>query len=222
MSNDDVFKAVDGYIEELFVPSDAALERALQATDGAGMPPIQISASQGKFLHLLARLTGARRILEIGALGGYSTIWLGRALQPGGKLISLEVSPAHAAVARANLANAGLADCVEVLVGPALETLPRLLAQGGDPFDMVFIDADKNNYPGYLEFALKLTRSGGLIVADNVVRQGAILDAGSPDAAVQGIRRFNAALSVESAAESIVLQLVGAKGYDGMAITVVK
>lgn len=211
-----LFSAVDGYIESLFGASDPILEHALKASDDNGLPEIQISANQGKLLYLLAKLIGAKRILEIGTLGGYSTISLARALPEGGKVVTLEYEPKHAEVASQNLAHAGLADRVQVVVGAALETLPSIESEG--PFDMVFIDADKNNYPGYLEWALKLTRPGGLILADNIVRGGAVIDADSDDPMVQGVRRFNELLCDDPRAESLVVQLVGAKGYDGLAI----
>lgn len=217
-----LFAAIDHYIDDLFVPPDPALEAALQATVDAGIPQMQVSASQGKLLYLLARLGGARRILEIGTLAGYSTIWLGRALHLGGRLVSLEFNPAHAHVARANLARAGLADRVEVLVGPALATLPQLAARGEEPFDMVFIDADKINYPAYLEWALRLTRPGGLILGDNVVRGGTVLHPDDSDESALGAAAFNAALAAEPRVEAIVIQQVGAKGHDGLAIAVVR
>jgi predicted O-methyltransferase YrrM len=217
-----LFATIERYIEQLFVPPDAALEAALRSAAEAGMPQIQVSASQGKLLYLLARLCGARRILELGTLAGYSTIWLGRALPADGRLISLELMPEHAELARANLARAGLADRVEILVGPALETLPRLEARGGGPFDMVFVDADKTGYVAYLEWALRLTRPGSLIIADNVVRGGSVLAPEGGDASARGARAFNAALAAEPRVEAIVLQQVGAKGHDGLAIAVVR
>lgn len=216
------FAAIDGYIEGLFVPQDVALDATVRSIADAGMPPIQVSAVQGKFLHLLARLVRARRILEIGTLAGYSTIWLARALPADGSLISLERNPRYAQVARANLACAGVDTRVEIVVGPALETLPRLWRAGGGPFDMVFIDADKENYPAYLDWSLRLTRSGSLIVADNVVRAGRVLAAHPADGADRGARAFNAALAAEARVEAIVVQHVGVKGHDGMAIAVVR
>jgi predicted O-methyltransferase YrrM len=218
----DIAVAVDRYIDGLFVPADAALDAALQSTARAGLPAIQISPGQGKFLYLLARLCGARRILELGTLGGYSTIWLGRSLGAEGRVVTLECNPQHAEVARANLARAGLADRAEVIVGPALETLPQIAARGDGPFDMVFIDADKDNYPEYLQWALRLTRPGGLILADNVVRGGGVLDGDSRDAATRAVRAFNAALAGDPRVEAIVLQQVGVKGHDGLALAVVR
>ncbi len=219
---DPIYTAVDRYINDLFAPPDDALEGAVRAAAEAGLPPIQVTPSQGKLLHVLARLCGARRILEIGTLGGYSAIWLGRALGAGGRLVTLELSREHAAVARASLERAGLSDRVEVLVGPALESLPVIEARGDGPFDMVFIDADKPGYPEYLRWAVRLTRPGGLIVADNVVRGGRVLAPDPDDEAARGATEFNAALAAEPALDAVVLQLVGAKGHDGMAIATVK
>ena len=217
----DIYSAVDRYIEELFVPADEALDAALKAVTEAGLPQIQVSPALGKLLYLLARLCGARRILEMGTLGGYSAIWLARALAPHGRLITLELSEEHAAVARANLARAGLADRVELIVGPAIESLPEIEARGDAPFDMVFIDADKPGYVEYLRWAVRLTRPGGLIVADNVVRGGLVL-APDGDVSAEGARAFNAALAAEPSLDAVALQLVGRKGHDGIAIAVVK
>ena len=186
-----VWTEVDRYISDLFVPDDAALDAALHDSESAGLPPINVSRNQGKLLQLLARLAGARRILEIGTLGGYSTIWLARALPAGGRLITLEAEPKHAEVARANIARAGLAGAVEVRLGRAIETLPQLVAEGQGPFDFIFIDADKPGYADYLGWALKLSRRGTVIIADNIVRKGAVIDSASSDAKVQGVRRFN-------------------------------
>jgi predicted O-methyltransferase YrrM len=213
--------AVDRYISDLFVPPDPALDAALQAAADAGLPPIHVAPNQGKLLHILARSIGARSILEIGTLGGYSTIWLARALPPGGSLITLEADPQHAAVARANIARAGLAEVVEVRLGRALDTLPQLAAEGRGPFDLVFIDADKPSTAAYFDWALKLTRRGSLIITDNVVRNGAVADADSHDESVQGVRRFNAALAAEPRVTAIIIQTVGSKGYDGLAIALV-
>jgi len=209
---------VDRYIDDLFAPADAALASTLASTEASGLPAIQVSAGQGKFLYLLARLTGARRILELGTLAGYSTIWLARALPADGRLLTLEFSTHHAAVARENLARAGCADRVEVIVGPALDTLAALVARKEPPFDLVFIDADKVNYPGYLDWSLKLTRSGSLIIADNVVRAGAVLAPPPGDEAAAGARDFNLALAADPRVEAIVLQQVGSKGHDGIAL----
>jgi predicted O-methyltransferase YrrM len=217
----DQWTAVDQYLAGLFTPPDPALDAALAAADEAGLPPAQVAPNQGKLLAILAQAIGARAILEIGTLGGYSTIWLARALPPGGTLITLEADPKHAEVARANIARAGLAETVEIRVGPALETLPRLAAEGRGPFDLVFIDADKSNNAAYLDWALKLARPGSLIIGDNVVRNGAVIDAASGDPSVQGIRRFNTALATEPRLAVTTIQTVGSKGYDGLAIALV-
>jgi predicted O-methyltransferase YrrM len=187
----------------------------------AGLPVISVSPNQGKFLQMLAQIRGARSILEIGTLGGYSTIWLARALPAGGQLVSLEVDPKHAEVARLNVSRAGLQDIVEIRIGNALETLPQLAAERRDPFDLIFIDADKQNIPTYFEWSLKLSRPGTVIVVDNVVRDGAVVDADSSDASVQGVRRFIEMLRAESAASGAVIQTVGTKGYDGFAMVLV-
>ncbi len=213
--------AVDGYLTGLLVPSDPALDAALQASAAAGLPPIHVAPNQGKLLHLLARLQGARAILELGTLGGYSTIWLARALPQGGRLITLEADPRHAEVARVNIARAGLAHVVELRLGPALNTLPQLAAEGRGPFDLIFIDADKPGYPDYLAWALRLSRRGSLIVADNVVRNGAVVDAASSDPNVQGVRRFNELLAAEPRVSATAIQTVGSKGYDGLAFALV-
>ncbi len=216
------YAAIDQYLEQLFTPPDEALEHALRASEAAGLPAIQVSATQGKFLHLMARMAGARRILELGTLGGYSAIWLARALPQGGRLVSLEFDPKHAAVARANLAHAGLADCTEVIVGAALDTLATLVQRGSAPFDFIFIDADKPNYPTYLDWCLRLSRPGTVIVADNVVRSGAVLAPAPSDANAHGAHAFNAQLAADARLDATVLQLVGGKGHDGMAIAIVK
>jgi predicted O-methyltransferase YrrM len=218
----ELFTDVDRYIDGLFVPPDRALDEAIRSSVAAGLPQIHVSPAQGKLLYLLARLAGAQRILELGTLAGYSTIWLARALPPDGRLLSLEVNGQHAALARTNLARAGVGDRVEVLVGPALETLARLVERREPPFDLVFIDADKPNYPGYLEWALRLTRPGSLILADNVVRAGAVLSTGTTDDNAVGARTFNAALAADPRVDATILQLVGSKGHDGLAIALVK
>lgn len=213
--------AFDRYITDLFVPSDAALIAALEASDAAGLPPAQVSPNEGKLLMLLALMRGARSILEIGTLGGYSTIWLARALPADGRLVTLEADPKHAEVASANIAGAGLGDIVEVRLGRALDTLPQLAAEENTSFDLIFIDADKQSNPEYLEWALKLSHRGTLIIADNVVRKGTVLDADSQDASVQGIRRFNEMLAVEPRVSVTAIQTVGSKGYDGFALILV-
>ncbi|MFV9505172.1 MAG: O-methyltransferase [Oscillochloridaceae bacterium umkhey_bin13] len=211
--------AVDQYVSDLLIPADAALEAALAESVAAGLPAINVSPPHGKLLHLLARMMPAQRMLELGTLGGYSTIWLARALPSGGQMITLEAEPRHAEVARANLARAGLADVVEVRVGSALMTLPTLA--GLPLFDLVFLDADKANLAAYFRWARALTGRGGLIIADNVVRAGAVLDASSADPSVQGVRAFNAALAADTGVSATVLQTVGSKGYDGLALALV-
>jgi predicted O-methyltransferase YrrM len=215
------WSAVDSYLADLFVPQDPALTAALEASAAAGLPPIQVSPTQGKFLMLLARLQGARRILEIGTLGGYSAICLSRALPSDGLLITLELEPAYAELARSNIERAGSQALVTVRQGAAIEILPALAMDGSAPFDLVFIDADKPSYPDYLEWSLKLTRPGSLIIADNVVRAGAILNPESDDPRVQGMRRFLARLAAEPSVRATVIQTVGGKGYDGFAVAVV-
>lgn len=214
----ELWGAVDQYITDLLVPSDPALEAALEASAAAGLPAINVAPNQGKLLEILARLTGARAILEIGTLGGYSTIWLARALPADGRLITLEADPKHAEVARANIARAGLAASVEVRLGKALETLPAVAAEGHGPFDLVFIDADKPNNPDYFAWAMRLTRPGSLIIVDNVVRDGAVADPNSTDPSVQGVRRLNEIVAAEPRVSATAIQTVGSKGYDGLAI----
>jgi predicted O-methyltransferase YrrM len=214
----ETWSAVDRFITDLLVPPDVALESALAA---AGLPAISVSPNQGKLLHLLARAQGARSILEIGTLGGYSTIWLARALPEGGRLVTLEFEPRHAEVARSNIARAGLADVVDIRLGPALETLPRLVADGLGPFDFVFIDADKENTADYFAWSLKLTRRGSMIIVDNVVRKGAVINADSDDSNVQGVRRFYEMLAAAPRVSATAIQTVGSKGYDGFAIALV-
>jgi len=213
--------AVDEYITGLF-PSDPALEMVLQATRAAGMPQINVSPVQGRLLHVLALTRGARTILEIGTLAGYSAIWMARALPADGKLITLESDPKHAEVARANIARAGLADRIEVRLGVALDVLPQLAAEGKGPFDLIFIDADKTNLTTYFEWAVRLARPGSLIIADNVIRHGDVLDDSSADAGLQGVRRFNEALAADRRVTATIVQMVGIKGYDGMALAVVR
>ncbi len=213
--------AVDSYFGALLTPRDPALEAALAANHKAGLPPIDVTPLQGRFLELLVRITGARRVLEIGTLGGYSSIWLARALPTGGSLLSLELDPHHATVARGNLKNAGVADHVEIRVGPALDSLDAMIASKADPFDVIFIDADKSGYPAYLERSLKLARPGTLIVGDNVVRDGKVADAKTKDANVQGVQRFAEIISKEPRLSATVLQTVGVKGYDGFLLAVV-
>lgn len=219
--NPSLFAQVDAYIADLTGQHDDALDAALAAADAAGLPSIAVSANQGKFLRVLARACGARRILEIGTLGGYSTIWLARALPPDGKLVTLEFEPKHAEVARANFIRAGLDGQIDLRLGKALEVLPQLEAEGAGPFDFVFIDADKPPYPEYFEWALRLARPGTLIGADNVIRGGRVLDPASPDENVPGVRRLNAMLDNNPAVTATILQTVGAKEHDGMVLAVV-
>ncbi|MBV8672729.1 MAG: O-methyltransferase [Acidobacteriaceae bacterium] len=214
--------AVDSYITEALIPADPTIEAALKASDEAGLPAIAVTPSQGKFLMILAQAIGARSILEMGSLGGYSTIWLARALPADGRLITLEFDPKHAEVARANIARAGLADKVELRLGKALDILPELAADGLGPFDFIFIDADKGNYPGYLQWAVKLSRPGTLIIGDNVVRDGKVIDAGDPDPSIQGVRRMNEIIAAEPRLCATAIQTVGSKGYDGFMIAIVK
>ena len=213
--------AVDDYFSELFAPDDEALRATLAASEAAGLPAINVTPLQGKFLQLLARLQGARSILEIGTLAGYSTIWLARALPPGGKLITLEYDLRHAEIARANLVRAGLADVVEIRVGAALDSLAALVAEQRGPFDFFFIDADKPNNAAYVTWCLKLARAGSVIVADNVVRKGEVVDAASEDANVQGVRRMNELIAAHPRLTATALQTVGSKGYDGFAMALV-
>lgn len=217
----DVWLAVDRYIGDTLVPTDAALAEALTQSDASGLPNIAVSAPHAKLLALLATINGARNILEIGTLGGFSTIWLARTLPKEGRLISLEADPKHAAVARANLQRAGLSELAHVRVGLALDTLPLLAQEGAGPFDFVFIDADKANIPEYVAWALKLTRVGSVIVVDNMVRRGAILDAASIDPNVQGIRRLHESLKHDRRVSATTIQTVGSKGYDGFTLIVV-
>jgi len=219
--NLETWTAVDRYLNDLFVPPDPALDAALEASAAAGLPSINVTPNQGKLLQLFARMNQARNILEIGTLGGYSTIWLARALPPGGRLITLESEPKHAEIARTNLARAGVAGMVELRLGRALDTLPRLTAEGCGPFDMIFIDADKQSYADYFTWALKLSRRGTLIIADNVVRKGAVTDADSGDPLVQGVRHFHELLAAEKRVSATVIQTVGSKGHDGFAIGLV-
>ena len=207
--------AVETYVTDLLVAQDPALEAALASSAAAGLPPINLPPPQAKLLAMFARMLGAARILEIGTLGGYSAIWLARALAPGGRLISLEIDPKHAAVARANLGRAGVDALAEVRVGAALDLLPQLDAEGAAPFDLIFIDADKPNIPEYFRWSLKLSRPGALIIVDNVVRDGAVIDEASTDASVQGVRRLNALVAAEPRVSATIIQTIGSKGYDG-------
>jgi predicted O-methyltransferase YrrM len=212
---------VERYIDGLLIPSDPVLEAALNACEAAELPPIAVTPGQGKLLYLLARMQRAQRILEIGTLGGYSTIWLARALPENGCVVTLESEKKHADVAMANVAQADLTALVDLRLGRALETLPELAAEGLEPFDMVFIDADKENTDAYFKWALRLVRDGAVIVVDNVIRDGEVADANANDPRVQGIRRFNEALAADSRVEATTIQTVSSKGYDGFTLAIV-
>lgn len=218
----DLFGQVDDYIRDLVGKEDDVLKAAAHSVVEHGIPPIAVSVNQGKFLHIMALAVRAKKILEIGTLAGYSTIWMARALPPDGKMISLEYDPRHAEVARKNIARAGLADRVEVRVGKAIDSLPLLEQERSGPFDMIFIDADKPPYKEYYEWAIRLSHPGTLIIADNVIREGKVLDSRSDDDMVQGARRFNQAMSENDSTVGTIIQNVGAKVHDGMAIMVVK
>ncbi|MFN8590161.1 MAG: O-methyltransferase [Thermomicrobiales bacterium] len=215
------WNAVERYFDATLVQAPASLDAALAATAAAGLPPINVAPNQGKLLHLLARAIAARTMLEIGTLGGYSTIWLARALPPDGHLISLEVDPRNAALARENLVNAGVAGRVAIREGKALDTLPELAAADAGPFDLVFIDADKPNNAAYFDWALRLSRPGTVIVIDNVVRDGKVIDADSTDKQVQGVRQVLERIANEPRVSATAIQTVGSKGYDGLALAVV-
>jgi predicted O-methyltransferase YrrM len=217
----DQWRAVESYLTDHLVPNDPILETALAESEAGGLPNIAVAPNEGKFLHILAKTIGAKKILEIGTLGGYSTIWLSRALPEDGKLITLEFEPKHAEVAKRNLERAGMGSKVEVRVGRAIESLPIVAEEGHGPFDFVFIDADKPSNPDYFAWALKLTRPGSLIVVDNVVRNGRITDEASEDAGVQGVQKLLDVLNAEERVISTALQTVGSKGYDGFSISLV-
>lgn len=216
-------RQVERYIESLLIPSDPALTAAVQAADQAGLPAIAVSPAQGKLLMLLAMAVQARSILELGTLAGFSTIWLARAAAAhNGRVTTLEAEPKHAAVARSNIERAGLAKHVRIVEGPALDTLPKLATDGSAPFDLIFIDADKENYPAYLDWAIRLGRSGTLVIADNVVREGQVVNDASTDSRVIGARKFNQALADDPRIDGTIIQMVGAKEWDGMAFGVVR
>ena len=212
---------VDGYTADLLVREDDALRAAAEQSAAEGLPPIAVSPNQGKLLHLLVRMQGASSILELGTLGGYSTIWLARALPPGGRLVTLEVEPRYAAVAAANIARAGVADRVEQRVGPALDSMRELIGEQAGPFDFIFIDADKRSTPEYFELALELSREGSVILTDNVVRGGALVDPTNDDPGVAGMRRFHELLGAAPGATGTTIQTVGTKGYDGFTLALV-
>jgi predicted O-methyltransferase YrrM len=217
----ELWTAVDDYFDRALVPSDPVLDAALEDSRAAGLPAIGVAPNQGKMLQILARIQGARRILEVGTLGGYSTIWLARALPPGGRLVTLEVDPKHAEVARRNLERAGLGDVVELRLGPALETLPRLAAEGHAPFDLIFIDADKPGNADYFTWAVRLSRPGTVIVVDNVVRGGEVVDPDNDDPGTLGVHRLNEVIRAEPRVSAMALQTVGRKGHDGLLMALV-
>jgi len=219
--NNNIFYSVDNYITNLLNPADEALTKTEASIESENIPPISVSPNQGKFLHILAKLCNAKRILEIGTLGGYSTIWMARALPKDGRLITLELDQHHADVAGRNISNAGLDSIVDIRVGKALDLLPEIEAEKMGPFDMIFIDADKPPYVEYFQWALKLSRPGTLIVADNVIRDGKVLDPAHTDPMVKGAQRFNQALSANTAVTATIIQTVGTKEHDGMALAVV-
>ncbi|MCA8350615.1 O-methyltransferase [Burkholderia cepacia] len=219
--NQEHWNQVDAYFSATLVPSDDALDAALAASDAAGLPAINVAPNQGKLLQLLATIRGARRILEVGTLGGYSTIWLARALPPGGTLVTLELNPEHAKVATRNIARAGFAEVVTVVVGSAKDSLARLVDAGEAPFDFIFIDADKDNNPVYLDAALKLSRPGTVIVVDNVVRGGRVADSGNREPDVAGVRDGFAHLAAAPHVTTTAVQTVGQKGWDGFSISIV-
>jgi len=216
-----MWTAVDAYLADHLITKDEVLEAALRDSEAAALPPIQVTALQGKMLQMFARMVGARRILEVGTLGGYSTIWLARALPEGGRLVTLEAATKHAAVARRNLERAALLGKVDLRKGPALETLPKLVAEGVGPFDLIFLDADKEHNAEYLQWAMRLARVGTVIVTDNVVREGAVIDAASQDPMVRGTRRFFEAVAAEPRVTATAIQTVGGKKYDGFALLIV-
>lgn len=218
---EELWTEVETYVDGLLIPSDPVLEAARAAAEAAGLPDIAITPSQGKLLYLLARIHKARRILEIGTLAGYSTIWMARALPDDGNLVTLELDRRHCDVARGNIDRADLAAIIDLREGPALDTLPELAAEGLEPFDLVFIDADKENTPAYFTWAMRLTRPGSVIVVDNVVREGAVVNPDTVDERVQGIRRFNEALAAEPRVTATTIQTVGSKGYDGFTLALV-
>lgn len=217
----ETWTAVDRYFNEAAVGTDAALDAAAAAAEAAQLPPVSVTPAYGKLLHLVARAQGAQRILEIGTLAGYSTIWLARAVPPEGRVITLEVNPKHAAIARANLARAGLSDRVEIRLGPALDSLSQLAGGREPPFDFIFIDADRPNVVSYFDWAVKLARPGSVIVVDNVVRKGRVLDASNSDPDIVGVRRFVERLAADSRVSATMMQMVSAKGHDGFALALV-
>jgi predicted O-methyltransferase YrrM len=220
--NEQTWNAVDSYVMDALIPSDPILDAILKASNAAGLPAISVSPTQGKLLYLLAKLQGAKRILEIGTLGGYSAVWLARALPADGRLLTIEIDPKNAGIARINFATAQVDKLVDLRIGKALDLLPAIAKESSEPFDLVFIDADKQSTAEYFEWALKLTRPGGVIIVDNVVRGGAVTNPKSDDPSVQGVRRFMKQLASEPRVDATAIQTVGSKGYDGFAIAVVR
>jgi predicted O-methyltransferase YrrM len=221
MSSHEQWTAVESYLTDLLVPADPVLDEVLVTSSAAGLPSIAVTPNEGKLLYLLARLQGARNILEIGTLGGYSTIWLARALPADGRLITLEADPKHAEIARKNVAHAGLQHVVDLRLGRAIDTLPQLESEGRGPFDVIFVDADKQGNPDYLAWSLKLSRRGSLLIFDNVVRNGAVIDPANTDSSVRGVRRFLELLATEPRVTATAIQTVGSKGYDGFSLALV-
>jgi predicted O-methyltransferase YrrM len=217
----ELWAAVDRYFGDLLAPEDEALKASIETNREAGLPSIDVPALLGKFLDLLVRVRGARNVLEIGTLGGYSTIWLARALPAGGQVVTLEIDPRHAEIARKNLEYAGVLDRVQITIGPAIDSLSALYEGAGEPFDLIFIDADKKSLPDYLEWSLKLSRPGTVIIADNVVRDGRVLDADSADADIRGVRRMTEMMAADPRLSATAIPTVGARGYDGFAIAMV-
>jgi predicted O-methyltransferase YrrM len=219
--NEELVEQIDRHIEELFTPEDAALAQNIQDAEAAGLPAIQVSPNEGKLLFLIARISRAARILEVGTLGGYSTTWLARALPPDGRVTTLELNPAYAEVARRNLARAGVSEQVEILVGNAADSLWQLIREATPPFDLVFLDADKTGYVEYLELALQLSRPGTVILADNVIRGGRVMASEPPDPFDRGARAYNFAIANHPRLESLVLPIIRRR-IDGLAISIVK
>lgn len=217
----ELMESIDWYIESMFAPDDAALQECLRASEEAGLPAIQVSPNQGKLLYLIAKMARAQRILEIGTLGGYSAIWLARALPADGTLVTIEREAKHADLARSSLAKAGLSGRTEILVGPAANVMRQLIGEGAPPFDLIFIDADKPGYVEYLELALRLSKDGTVVLADNVIRHGEVLQENPADANAAAVRRFNAALAAETRLESVLLPIVRSR-VDGLSVSVVK
>lgn len=217
----DTWKKVDGFFTDALIPADPSLDAALASNHDAGLPPIDVTPLQGKFLELMIRATGGRRVLEIGTLGGYSTIWMARAVGSEGRVVTLELEKRHAEIAQRNFENAGVAERIDLRIGPASKSLAALVAERAEPFDFIFIDADKAGYPDYLQWSLKLSCPGTLIIADNVVRDGRVIEPDNPDPNIRGVRRFTELVAAEHRLSTTVLQTVGGKGYDGFAIAIV-